>query len=154
MAELADVFKAFAPHLPADLPFLGPDQVEQQKSAPSISWEPFSASHRPPQGLGGGRKGPEGPLWTRALTVNVRIWGESHSQTEQLLIDFINAVHTEIPASYGLEGERWSRSGPGMSSGFEVVLSLVLLIPVPRTAAARRPLTQIDTTFKLNDEAV
>jgi hypothetical protein len=151
---LADIMAQLVPLLPPDMPFLGPDDVDTQQSAPSISWAPVSASHHPPKRLGGGSRGPEGELWHRSLVVAVKLWGRSHTETEELLGDFVNAAHSLLTApGYELGGEQWSHGGP-QSSGFECVLSLVLLLPLQRTPVQRRKLTAITTTFKLNDTEV
>lgn len=153
MSDLEKLFDGFKQRLPREVDFFGPDEVERRKGPPSITWEPFTAAHSAPRRLGGGRNGVEGSLWTRELTIHVKLWGETHAQTQQLLETFVNAVHADLTqGGYQLAGEAWSRSGPGVSKGFEVVLSLVLLIPLQRTPAARRPLTEIDATFTLNTE--
>jgi hypothetical protein len=151
---LADLFAELGANLPADVAYLGPDSTELYLAPPRIAWEPDTARHVPPRRIQGASGRNEGEIWQRELSVRVRIWGGSHAETESLLVLFANLVHDQLSHfGYQLGGEVWSRGGQ-LSSGFEVALTVVLRLPLPRLPRPTRPLTEIDATYRLNNTAV
>ncbi len=150
---LADVFKDFAAELPPEVAFVGPDDVEMNHAPNRITWEPISARHSPPKRISRGAND-EGDLWQREVSVNVQIWGQTHTETEGLLVTFVNATHRLLGGpGYQLAGEEWSRGGPE-SAGFQVKLTLVVFQPLRRELQPSRPVTAINPVFKLDGQAV
>jgi len=150
---LESVFAEFAPLLPPGTKLAGPDQADHSSAPPRITWEPVSAKHGLPKRIGGG-PGRDGDLWERDVRLNVKIWGKTLAQTEELLGAFVNAAHYLLSQhSYALDGETWHTGGE-TASGVVCLLAFSLKVPIARTKKPTRPLEAVAVTAKLNDETV
>lgn len=105
----------------------GGHRLREHASPPRIVWVPTG-------GPGSAVRQPgEFPrrLHTRTPAVDVHVWAESYDAAEELVNDFLTAVHHVAHGSYAFNSETWSEGNSELSSlGVEVTLSISFSIPV------------------------
>lgn len=139
---LRAIFDAIDDVLPDEVRVHGPDEKAHHSRPPRITWEPMSGTHGPPKGIGGGATD-DGDLWTRRVSVEVKVWGEDFEKTEELLGLFVAKCHDQLTQhSYQLAGERWIVGGDS-AHGSCCVLTLVLNVPILRTRTGTVRLSQV-----------
>ncbi len=96
-----------------------------------------------------GHKQP-GQLFTRSCSVEVHVWGEDRTITEELLHAVIRAAYDLTYGSFAVDGGRWMpRSTTKLGNVY--LLDLRFSIPVTRLPDASRLLTDLPTTVEIVD---
>lgn len=84
---------------------------------------------------GGGAYGGPKALMCRAASFEVHIWGETRTQTEELISHVANAIHVAGWGSYELKGGMWEgEDGSVNNRGAYYVLHGEMIIPITRPA--------------------
>lgn len=105
----------------------GGHHLRENASPPRIVWVPMG-------GPGSSARQPgEYPrrLRTRNPAVDVHLWAEDFTAAEELLNDFLEAVHHITHGSYAFNNESWSEGNSELSTlGATVTVSVSFSIPV------------------------
>lgn len=126
----AAIWEAVGEYLPEAIRLVGPDDVGRYDRPQRISWDPVSASPSAPQRLGTAAEA--GPLYTRDVSFELELWGESLEATEEMLASLVNAMHKVLSQhGYRPGSERWN-TGAQSTKGVVCVLTVTLRIPLQR----------------------
>lgn len=129
--SLESIFASYAERMPG-VPIVSPADKEDTTKPPCITWDPKSASHMAPKGLG--------PMLTRQWTIRVEIWGEGLTETEQLTDRFLAATQDLLSRfSYGLGEEQWNTGGVS-AKGCTCIMTMRLQTPVLKTFTPSVPI--------------
>jgi hypothetical protein len=146
---LGAVFDAIAAEFEAEVRFVGPDRKDDNSSPGRISWDPRGAKHEPPQRTGGGA-GDDGHILTRHWLVEVEIWGDGFDDTQDLANRFLAVLHDKVTKfSYRPGEEKWNTGG-NTANGCTCTMMIVIITPIPRTAA-RTARPTLSVNFQMGD---
>lgn len=123
-----------APTPPPKFDF-GAETVFVQGAPPRIIYVPRTERIVGPGQLGGDGIGNPRPLWTRAVEVEVHIWGKDFTATEGLLNTFVRALHAVGwgDGVYKLTGGNWDLGGKSQTTlGIVYVLNMTWFVPITR----------------------
>lgn len=133
---------------------LGRRDDPRHASPPRVVWVPVGATPKPPQK----HPFPSGArsVLTRVLQLEVRVWGETLGQAEDLLAGVLAAAHRRWSGRWGYLGERWETDPAQLDLGELVTATVAVELAVldrPKTTANLTSAT-FDTTDAVTGDGV
>lgn len=94
--------------------------------------------------------GNQRPVKSVATGLELHIWGENISKTEEMRDQFVLAMHMKAYGNYTLQSGSWDRESLLTTRGRRYVLRFIVMAPIADIKLKTSPINSKNTTFKID----